>query len=174
MALVVRPAIAADFEAIAELTNGYIATTIVHFGHRAVSADELRAAWEAERTTHPFVVAEHDGAFAGYAKSTRWRSRDAYAWTAETSIYVAAATHRRGAGRALYEALVAACSDAGFHALVAGIVLPNEASVGFHEALGFRPVGTFREVGWKLGRWNDVLFVQRMLRDATQVPVSTR
>lgn len=165
-AMRVRPATPGDARAIADLTSHYIATTAIHFGTDPVREDEVIAEMRAasERTpAHPWFVCEVDGAFAGFAKAYTWRGRAAYARTVETGLYVPPGLHRRGAGRALYGALLGQLAASGFHSAVAGIALPNEASVKLHEAVGFRYVGTFRECGWKLERWHDVGFWERVL-----------
>lgn len=104
----------------------------------------------------PWLVAEAGGQVAGYAYAGRYRSRPAYRWSAECSVYVAASFRRRGVGAALYRELIAAVRSLGYVSLFAGIALPNPASVALHEALGFRPAGVHRAAGYKLGRWHDV------------------
>jgi phosphinothricin acetyltransferase len=162
-----------DFDAIAALTNEYIANTPIHFGYEKVTGAELRDAWWPKHATYPYLVAvDEDDRFLGYAKAGAWRERAAYQWTAEVGIYVAANSHRRGVGRTLYAELIAQCKVRGFHTLVGGITLPNEASVRLHEALGFVKVAHFQCVGWKLGRWHDVGFWQLVLAPATESPVT--
>lgn len=169
--MLIRPAKPADFPAIAAITNHFIVHTAIHFGYDPVTPDELRAGWEKTREKYPFLVAEapvSEGdapAIAGFAKVTAWRDRDAYQWTAEPGIYIDPRFHRRGIGRALYIALIDACRDRGFHTLVAGITLPNDASVKLHEAVGFRKIAHNTQVGWKFDRWHDTGFWQLMLRD---------
>ena len=154
-----------DFPRVAALTNHYIRTTAIHFATVPVTAGELQAAWEQSRVIYPFLICEEGptGGFIGYAKASRWRERAAYARTTEVGIYLDPAFHGRGYGRALYERLIGDCVAAGFHTLVAGIALPNPASIRLHEAVGFRLAGTFREVGRKFEAWHDVAFYQRML-----------
>lgn len=108
------------------------------------------------RAAHAWLVAERDGRVAGYAYATTHRARAAYRWTAEVSAYVDRGAHRSGVGRRLYAELFERLRGAGFRLLVAGITLPNDASVGFHEAMGFAPVGVYKSVGWKAGEWWDV------------------
>ncbi len=170
----IRDAQYADFAAIAALTNYYILHTAIHFATEPVTADELLAAWEKGRAVYPFLVAEMPGVesesggvggtpFVGYAKAGRWRDRAAYDRTAEVGIYVRPEFQGKGFGKTLYTALIEACRGRGFHTLVGGIAMPNDASVRLHEALGFVHTGTFREVGWKFERWHDVAFYQRVL-----------
>lgn len=171
--ILVRPVADDDWERIAALTNIYIRSTAVHFGYEAVTGAELRDAWWPKRKRHPFLVAaDAAGAFLGYAKAGTWRERAAYSWTAEVGVYVEPAAQGRGVGRTLYAHLVEACRAKGFHSLVGGVTLPNEASCALHRAAGFAHVGTYREAGWKLGAWHDVAFFQLMLQPSTQPPTS--
>lgn len=176
----IRPVRDDDFDAIAALTNRYIVGATTHFAYEPVTADELRDGWRKHRDRYPFLVAETpedpapnsaspqrapSGAsrFAGYAKAGPWRERAAYAWTPEVSIYIEPAAHRRGIGKTLYAALLTDLRTRGFHSAIAGITLPNPASIRLHESLGFTPVGTVRHAGWKLDAWHDVGFWQVML-----------
>lgn len=156
-----RPAREQDFERIAEITNHYIEATPIHFSSDPVDAASLRQAWAEGRSRHPWWVAERDGQVVGYAKVGPWRAREAYRFTGETGIYLDPAWLGRGVGRSLYASLLAACDEAGLHTLVAGVALPNPASLRLHEALGFRRVGVFREVGRKFDAWHDVAWFQR-------------
>jgi L-amino acid N-acyltransferase YncA len=114
--------------------------------------------------THPWLVAEIDGEVAGYAYGSRHHERAAYRWTADVTVYISAAHHRRGVGRALYSALFDLLGRQGIHEVCAGVTLPNDASVGLHESLGFQPVGVYRDVAYKLGRWYSVGWWQLSLR----------
>lgn len=158
----IRAATAADFDAIAAITAPYVEQTAIHFAYAAPTADELRAQWGAD-DRHPWLVLD-DGGVQGYAKAGTWRSRDAYRWSTELGIYLAGDRRRRGHGGALLAALVDELVVRGFHVAIAGITLPNPASVALFERAGFAPVGVFREVGWKLDAWHDVGFWQRQLR----------
>lgn len=112
--------------------------------------------------SHAWLLAEADGALAGYAYGSPHRSRAAYASSCDVAVYVDPAHARRGIGRALYAELLGRLREE-YHAAFAGIALPNAASIGLHEAVGFTPVGIYREVGWKLGGWRDVGWWQRRL-----------
>jgi len=113
--------------------------------------------------SHAWLAAELDGAIAGYAYGSSHRARAAYASSCDVAVYVDPARARQGIGRALYSALLPALAAKGFHAAFAGIALPNTASIALHEAMGFIPVGVYREVGWKLGGWRNVGWWQRLL-----------
>ena len=113
--------------------------------------------------SHAWLVAEVDGGVAGYAYGSPHRDRAAYASSCDVAVYVDPRHARRGIGRALYGELLPLLAGKGFHAAFAGVALPNPASVGLHEAMGFTPVGIYREVGWKHGGWRDVGWWQRLL-----------
>lgn len=154
-----------DFDAIATLTNYYIVNTPIHFGSDPVTSEELRGSWMKTRERYPFLIAAVDGGFVGYAKAGVWRDRAAYLWTTEVGIYVERGTQGRGVGKALYGTLMDGLRKQGFHSVIGGITLPNEASVGLHEALGFKQVSHVKHAGWKFGKWHDVGFWQVMLRE---------
>jgi len=162
----IRPVRNDDFDAIAAITNHYIATSAIHFGYEPVSAAELRASW-VTHPKHPYLVDDRGGIVA-YAKAGPWRERAAYAWTAEVGIYVADGARGRGIGLPLYAALLDACTAAGFRSAVAGITMPNDASVALHARLGFESVGTFRDAGWKNDAWHAVAFFQKMLSASSE------
>jgi L-amino acid N-acyltransferase YncA len=109
---------------------------------------------------YPYLVAEEDGEIIGYAYAARFRLREAYEYSAEVSIYVRNAAKQKGIGTQLYTKLFDELAETNIHVIVAGISLPNDASIRFHEKLGFRKVAHFREIGYKLGRWIDVGYWQ--------------
>ncbi len=120
--------------------------------------------------THAWLVHEIDGRVVGYAYGGPMKARAAYRWACEVSVYLEPGLRRTGAGRVLYEALFARLAERGYRTAVAGMTLPNPASEGLHRALGFEPVGTFRQVGWKHGAWHDVAWVQRPLAPGSDPP----
>jgi L-amino acid N-acyltransferase YncA len=114
--------------------------------------------------THQFLVAEEGGVVAGYAYACRWAERAAYDWSVETSVYIDGGHHGRGVGRALYTELFARLRAQGFRIAVAGITLPNPASIALHESMGFEPIGALRDIGWKEDGWRDVGYWQLYLQ----------
>lgn len=161
--MLIRPTQPADFPPLAALTNIYIRETSIHFGYDEVTPDELRAHWEKQHTIYPWLTAEIDGQFAGYAKAGVWRERAAYSKTVETGIYVTTQHQRRGIARALYLELFRELRERKFHAVVAGITLPNDPSVKLHESVGMTFAGRYPQVGWKFNQWHDVGFWHMLL-----------
>jgi phosphinothricin acetyltransferase len=160
---IIRRAAPADLGAINDIYNHYIRETPITFdieewdmAHRT----EWFAAFSAQGR-HQLFVAEDGGAVAGFACTRPFRPKAAYETTVETTIYLAPGLERRGLGRALYARLFDAIAAEDIHLLVAGITLPNPASVGLHEALGFTCVGVFPQVGRKFGRYWDVAWYHR-------------
>ncbi len=113
--------------------------------------------------THAFLVAEADGAIAGFAYGGPHRERPAYRWSAEVSVYIDPLHHRQGLGARLYGSLFALLAEQGYRTLLAGVALPNPASLNLHHRLGFIEAGVFRNVGWKAGGWRDVAWLQRSI-----------
>jgi phosphinothricin acetyltransferase len=137
------------------------------FEERAPDAVELADRIEG---SHAWLVAEEGGQVVGFAYACPHRSRPAYRWAVEVSVYVAAGHQGEGHGRCLYEALFANLREHGFRVACAGITLPNEASVALHESLGFEPVGVYRGIGWKAGAWRDVGWWQLELSPGAEDP----
>ncbi|MEN0129253.1 MAG: N-acetyltransferase family protein [Brevundimonas sp.] len=169
--LTLRPATAADADACARIYAPFVVGTAVTFETEAPSPDEMARRIDA---AHDWLVALLDGEVVGYAYAGTFRARPAYRWTCEVSAYVAQGHEGAGIGRGLYESLLARLTARGFRTAVAGMTLPNDASAGLHRALGFEPVGTYREVGWKLGAWHDVHWVQRTLDTSEGEPHEPR
>ncbi len=156
----IRPATAADAARIAEIYAPHVTDSAISFEESPPDAVEIVRRME---KAHLWLVDETDGVIGGYAYGTPWRSRHAYRFTVETTVYVAAERHRRGIGRRLYEELLEQLGALGFVTAVAGITLPNDESVEFHRALGFTYVGTFPKVGYKFDTWYDTGWLSRLL-----------
>jgi phosphinothricin acetyltransferase len=163
--MAVRDATAEDAAACAAIYAPYVLETAVSFETEPPTAEQMRERIEGALATHAWLVLEEDGAVRGYAYAGAWRGRAAYQWNAEVSVYLDPELHRSGAGTALYTALFDRLRRRGYRVALAGMTLPNEASQGLHASLGFEPVGTFRGVGWKLGGWHDVHWMQRPLSE---------
>ena len=162
-AVLIREARPDDARALRDVYAPFVERTAVTFETEVPAVDDFAARVAKAQTNWSWLVAEVPGGIAGYAYGTRWRERQAYGKTVETSAYLDERFHRQGIGLALYHALLQALAVKGYHTAVAGIALPNEASVALHQRLGFDPVGVFRAVGFKFGAWHDVAWFQRRL-----------
>jgi phosphinothricin acetyltransferase len=164
-----------DAAACAAIYRPFVEACATSFEERAPDGDEFAARIERTTATHPWLVAEGDGEVLGFAYACPHRSRAAYRWAADVSVYVAAEHRRGGHGRRLYEALIEELRQRRFRIACAGVTLPNEASVALHERLGFVPVGVYRRIGWKAGAWRDVGWWQLDLSpDAEDPPAEPR
>lgn len=145
-----------DAPQIAAIYAPVVRDTNISFETEPPSAEEIARRVGDTLVSLPWLVCERDGQVLGYAYAGAHRSRAAYQWSVDVSAYVREDVHRTGVGRALYASLIAVLDLQGFYNAYAGIALPNEASIGLHEAMGFRLVGVYRGVGYKLGAWHDV------------------
>jgi phosphinothricin acetyltransferase len=164
----VRAATIGDVPRLTEIYNHYILETPITFDIEVVAPEQRRVDWfehYAETGPHRLLVLEEHGEVLGYASSSPWRPKRAYETTVETSIYLAPHATGRGLGTRLYTALFEALKGEPVHMALAGITLPNDVSVALHRRFGFEEVGTFREIGWKLGRYWDVLMMVKRLRE---------
>lgn len=168
--MLIRAARESDFDAVAEVVNHYIRETAIHFATDPVTPADLREAWWDHREVYPFLVAEVDGTFGGFSKAGAFRERAAYAWTTETTVYVARGMERKGIGKALYERLFGILRGQGVETAIGGIALPNDASVLLHESMGFVKVAHVARAGWKFGRFHDLGFWQRDLEPPSGAP----
>lgn len=168
----IRPATLTDIPAITRIYAHAVANGTASF--------ELSSPDEAEMTRRmqsllagefPYLAAEVDSVLAGYAYASLYRTRPAYRFTVENSVYVAPEMHRRGIGKVLLEALIEACTARGFRQMIAVIGDSNQAaSIGVHRACGFEPAGNLKNIGYKFGRWLDTPLMQRALGPGAKTP----
>ena len=151
-----------DATAIAEIYNHYVRETVVTFEETQVSAAEMAQRIADVGACFPWLVWDDEGV-VGYAYASAWKTRSAYRFSVETTIYLAPGHDGRGIGSQLYRALLAELKTRSVHTVIGGVALPNPASIALHEKLGFRKIAHFAEVGWKLGRWVDVGYWQLIL-----------
>ncbi|MGB3391997.1 MAG: N-acetyltransferase family protein [Stenotrophomonas sp.] len=163
----IRNATAADIPAIAAIYAVEVADFVNTYEYEVPDATEmLRRMDDTLARGYPYLAAELEGEVVGYAYAGGFRSRAAYHWVVENSVYVAATAQGRGVGAALLQALIDACIARGFRQMVAVIGEPgNTASIRLHERFGFRHVGTLPGIAWKHDRWLDTVFMQRALGD---------
>jgi L-amino acid N-acyltransferase YncA len=162
--------LARDAAACAAIYAPHVEDGPVSFEEQAPGAAEMAARIDRYGSSHAWLVAEREGEVVGYAYATPFNERPAYRWSASVSVYVADAARGGGVGRGLYGALFDRLRERGFRMACAGITLPNEASRGLHESLGFELVGVNREIGWKQGAWRDVGWYQLELSPAPDSP----
>lgn len=159
-ALTVRDATGDDAAACAAIYRPYVLETAITFETEPPSVSEMARRIAAAVESHAWLVAEAEDRVVGYAYAGPFAARPAYRWSCEVSVYLEMGRRRTGAGRALYQALLPRLAERGYHAAVAKMTLPNEASMGLHRAFGFRPVGVLQRIGWKNGAWHDVAIAQ--------------
>ena len=152
-----------DASAIAAIYNYYILHTVVTFEEVVISAEEMAERIRTVTARFPWLVLEEEGKIKGYAYAGEWKTRSAYKYTVESSVYLAAAEIGRGMGTALYEALFEKLQPLKIHAVIGGISLPNAASVALHEKMGFEKIGHFAAVGYKFDQWVDVGYWELLL-----------
>lgn len=171
----IRLATADDAAAIAAIYAPFVADTPITFEEVVPDPGEMarRIAGDG-RGLYPWLVADDDGAITGFANSSAFRSRHAYSWTVETGVYLAPEGQRRGLGTGLMQRLLSLLERQGFTAAVAGIVIPNPASVALHEKLGFVPCATYRDTGFKMGEWRSVGVWTRDLAPRLSPPAEIR
>jgi phosphinothricin acetyltransferase len=166
----IRAATLDDLDALTDIYNHYIVNTAITFDLQTFTAGERRGWFDDHRTSGPhrlLVAIDRDDRCLGYASSSRWRPKPAYNTTVETSVYCHPDAVGRGCGTALYAALFAVLENEDVHRSVAGVSLPNPASLALHENFGFRPVGVFHAVGRKFDKFWDVAWFERPLRSNT-------
>ncbi|MFC8596943.1 GNAT family N-acetyltransferase [Isoptericola sp. NPDC057191] len=168
--MILRDARDSDLDGILTIHNAAIRSSTAIWTDDEVPRDE-RAAWFAAQRAagNPVLVADHDGAVAGYATYAQWRAKAGYRHTVEDSVYVADGFQGRGLGRALMTELVARARAAGHHVMLADIEAGNAASVRLHESLGFTHVGRLPEIGTKFGRWLDLAVLALPLQGGGKV-----
>lgn len=165
----IRVAVSTDAAGIAAVYLPYVLDSAASFEQEPPDEHEIRRRMFASPRL-PWLVAERADVIVGYAYASPHRARPAYRWSVEVSVYLASSEAGKGVGRALYDMLLPRVGALGYVSAYAGIALPNEPSVRLHEAMGFIPVGVFRQVGFKQDRWHDVGWWQRTLRVPPAAP----
>ncbi len=169
----VRPAGAADAARCAEIYAPYVTGSAITFELDPPDAEQMAARIQSASQRYAWLLIEQDGAVAGYAYGGPMHARAAYRWSCEVSVYLDRDSCGQGLGRALYEVLLPALAARGFRTAVAGMTLPNPASERLHRSMGFEPMGVYRRIGYKLGAWHDVAWVQLPLADGPDPPAET-
>jgi len=161
----IRLAVPEDAGAIAAIYAPAVTDLSTSFEIVPPDADEMAKRIATISKRYPWIVSDDNGTVTGYAYGSTHRVRHAYQWTAEVSAYVRDDYHRRGIGQALYTSLFAILALQGYRTALAGITLPNPASVEFHKAMGFSVLGIFHRIGYKFGIWHDTIWLERALAE---------
>jgi phosphinothricin acetyltransferase len=170
----IRPATPADAQQIAAIYRPFCDESHISFEIPAPDPAEMASRIDRISRRFPWLVEEADGAIAGYAYASPHRERAAYRWAVEVTVYIHERFRGRGIGRALYTDLFARLRAQGLFKAYAGIALPNPASQGFHESMGFTLVGIYRKIGYKLGEWRDAGWWQLVLQPEVDLPAEPR
>jgi L-amino acid N-acyltransferase YncA len=170
MTMTIRHASPKDAGGILEIYAPFCLATAVTFETQPPTVDELRQRITRTLTVLPWLVCVQVGLIYGYAYASRHRERAGYRWSVDVSVYVRDGHRRKGLGRALYSSLFAILRLQGFYNVLAGIGLPNPASVSLHESMGLRPLGVYQGIGFKCGQWHDVGWWQLALRPGVGDP----
>ncbi len=153
-----------DVEQICEIYNHYVENAVCTFEIEPVTVDEMTKRIENVTRAYPWIVAEEDGLIIGYAYAGKWKEREAYRFTVETSVYIRCGYEGQRLGSTIYTSLIRRLRSQGVHAVIGGVVLPNEQSERLHERLGFEKIGHFSEVGFKFDSWRDVGYWELILK----------
>ncbi len=170
MSATIRLATGSDAAGVLVIYTPIVRETAISFEVAPPDVTEMRRRIEDTLVRFPWLVCVEDGQLLGYAYASQHRTRAAYQWSVDVSVYVHAQARRSGVGTSLYTSLLQVLHLQGFYNAYAGITLPNPASVGLHESLGFQHVGVYRSVGYKLGAWHDTGWWQRALRTHSGPP----
>jgi L-amino acid N-acyltransferase YncA len=168
--IAIRPAERADASAVAAIYAPIVRETAISFETDPPTPDIMADRIETALQRYPWLVATRDGDVIGYAYGSEHQQRAAYRWSVNVTVYVAANAHGQGVGRGLYATLIDILRAQGFRSAFAGIALPNAASVALHEAVGFEPLGVYRDVGFKFGAWHDVSYWRLGLTASSGAP----
>jgi len=166
MTAMIRLAAPDDAPGVQAIYALVVRETAISFELEPPTIEEIRKRMVKTLERLPWLICEQDGDILGYVYASEHRSRPAYQWSVDVSVYVHENARRLGVGQALYRSLFSLLTLQGFYQTYAGITLPHQASVGLHESLGFQPVGVYRAVGYKLGAWHDVGWWQLTLQGA--------
>lgn len=167
----IRAAQVEDAQQLLAIYTPYVLDTAITFEIEVPSLAEFVGRIVEMQATYPYLVAEDEGEVVGYAYAHAYYGRAAYAWTVEVSIYIDQTARAKGIGTALYDRLETLLIEQGITQALACISLPNEASIQFHQKRGYEEVAHFKKVGYKLGQWRDIVWLQKELQD---IPAPTK
>ena len=158
----IRPAIESDVQDVCEIYNYFVENTAISFEEKTISNLEMEQRIANQSIDYPWLVYEDEGKVVAYAYAGKWKTRSAYRFTLEVTIYMSSDSKGKGIGTKLYQALFDELTTRSVRSVMAVIALPNMASIGLHEKMGFEKVAHFKEVGYKHKKWIDVGYWQKM------------
>ncbi|GAB5525350.1 MAG: GNAT family N-acetyltransferase [Roseivirga sp.] len=170
MSFIIRLVEEKDIPQILDIYTPFVLTTTVSFETEAPSPEVFSKRVKAYASLAPWLVAVDGDTVLGYAYATAHRSRGAYRWNQETTVYVHPDHRRKGIARALYAKLLKLLKAAGYTKALAVITLPNDASIRFHERLGFEHIGEMQHIGFKFDRWHTTSWWDKNLQEAGFIP----
>lgn len=170
----IRVATEADAGQMVVIYAPFVSDNAVSFELVPPTANEMAQRVSSALERYPWLVSVRDGSVTGYAYASLFRTREAYQWSVDSSVYIHEENRRQGVGKALYTSLFACLRLLGYHNVYAGVTLPNDASVALHESVGFSLVGVYRHVGYKLGEWHDVAWWEFALQNRIVNPAPPR
>lgn len=165
MNMIIRPVRKTDAMDILEIYVPYITDTVITFETEVPTIEEFIARIERIKNKYPYLVCEIDGKVVGYAYASRHSERSAYKYSVDVSIYVKADSQSKGIGKVLYTHLFKVLQEYNYYTAYAGITLPNDKSIGLHKHFGFAEVGRYHNVGYKNGKWLDVIWLEKPLKE---------
>lgn len=167
---IIRELSGGDAEGTLEVYRPYVEDSIISFEYQPPSLQEWKGRIATITSEYPWLVCEHNGQVIGYAYASKHRTRTAYSWAVESTVYLSDKFHRLGIARILYETLFEVLKLQGYVNVYAGITMPNIKSEEFHKALGFYELGLFKKIGYKFGAWHDTKWLQLHLTEHPETP----
>ena len=174
MSVIIWDACISDAPRLLEIYSYYVQHTAISFEYTTPTQEEFCRRMRHIMSRYPYLVAEAEGKIVGYAYASPFHSRAAYQWAAECSIYVEQSCRQSGVGRRLYTALEELLRRQNVTNVYACIAYPNPGSVAFHDRMGYRTIAHFTRCGYKLGRWWDMIWMEKFLSDQPAKPVPFR
>jgi L-amino acid N-acyltransferase YncA len=159
----IRTATLTDAKRITEIYNYYVMNTTVTFEEEPVTEEIMKERITEVVEKYPWLVYEKDGKVIGYAYAGAWKSRCAYKYSVETSVYIENGLSGKGIGSVLYKELLSKLNELQLHGIIGGIALPNDGCIALHKKFGFEKVAHFKEVGNKFNKWIDVTYYEKIL-----------
>lgn len=174
MSYQIRTVQESDASAIAEIYRPYVERTSISFEYDAPSPDEMLQRIRTITTEYPWLVCLDNNTMVGYAYAGTHRHRTAYQWSVESAIYFRQEFHNKGLASILYKTLFSLLKNQGLNTVLAGITIPNDKSVNFHKKMGFTHLGTYKNIGFKFGKWHDTQWFELPLNNYNTTPTSPK